>query len=88
MALQGHDHAYLRTYPLRGGVAVKSPAQGTTYVVSVAGTKYYEQDDHDYTEVGFERVSTYQVIDIRGRQLTYRAFDADGRAVDEFVINK
>jgi len=89
MALQGHDHAYLRTYPLREGVAVKSPAQGTTYVVSVAGTKYYEQDDHlDYTEVGFERLSTYQVIDIRGRQLTYRAFDVDGRVVDELVIHK
>jgi hypothetical protein len=90
MALQGHDHAYLRTHPMRGGQRVDSTADGTTYVVSVSGTKYYDQGDFDYTAVGMTRVSTYQVLDIQlyGDRLIYRAYDIDGNLRDEFVIEK
>src|SRR5690606_26571695 len=41
MVLQGHDHAYLRTYPMKAGKRVDSAAEGTYYVVSVSGTKFY-----------------------------------------------
>ncbi|HOH31543.1 MAG TPA: metallophosphoesterase family protein, partial [Candidatus Hydrogenedentes bacterium] len=89
MALQGHDHGYLRTRPMRGGKEVASPAEGTIYVVSVSGTKLYDVEQHEYAEKSLERVSTYQIIDIEtGNQdkLTYRAYDMDGNVRDEFVI--
>ena len=90
MALQGHDHAYLRTYPMRDGHRVESPKEGTIYVVSVSGTKLYPQDPHDYTQVGLDKLSTYQLIDIatNPNRLTYRAFDVQGTVKDEFVIEK
>jgi acid phosphatase type 7 len=90
LALQGHDHAYLRTYPLRGSQRVASPKDGTVYVISVSGTKSYSQPPHDYTEVGFTKVATYQVLDIQisGNRLVYRAYDIDGKLHDEFVIEK
>ncbi|GMU91420.1 MAG: hypothetical protein AMXMBFR4_04780 [Candidatus Hydrogenedentota bacterium] len=90
MALQGHDHAYLRTYPMKDGKPVASPGDGTIYAVTVSGTKYYEQEQHDYAEVAFPNVSTYQVIDIytRPNQLTYRAYDTLGNVRDEVVIEK
>ena len=88
MALQGHDHAYLRTYPLRGGQRVDNPASGTTYVVSYSGTKAYPQDAHAYAQIGFTNVPTYQVLDVAGRRLTYRAFDQSGRVRDELLIEK
>ncbi|MFO1496902.1 MAG: metallophosphoesterase [Verrucomicrobiota bacterium] len=88
MALQGHDHAYLRTYPMRGQHRVESPAGGTTYVVAVSGTKMYLQDPRDYAAVALTNVATYQVLDLAGRRLTYRAFDAAGRTRDELVIDK
>lgn len=90
LALQGHDHAYLRTHPLRGGEAVDSPGEGTIYIVSVSGTKYYDQGDYDFTAKGFTEVSTYQVLDIRidGNRLTYKAYDNEGGVRDEFVIEK
>lgn len=91
IAFQGHDHAYLRTHPMRDGKAVPSPAEGTYYIVSVSGTKYYEQEDWDYTERGFANTSTYQVIYIEtgnGNRLTYRAYDIAGNVLDEFVIDK
>lgn len=90
LALQGHDHAYLRTWPLKANERVASPAEGTVYVVSVSGTKMYDQGDRPYTEVGFTKVSTYQVLDIQveGNRLTYRAFDKQGQVRDHFVIVK
>ncbi|MCP5524911.1 MAG: metallophosphoesterase family protein [Verrucomicrobiales bacterium] len=90
LALQGHDHAYLRTYPLKGSERVGNPADGTVYVVSVSGTKMYDQAPRPYTEVGFTKIPTYQVLDVRveGNELTYRAFDNQGRVRDSFVIRK
>ncbi len=90
MALQGHDHAYLRTYPLKNSQRVASPKEGTVYVLSVSGTKMYRQDQHDYTEFGMSNVATFQVLDIQisGNRLLYRAYDLDGKLRDEFVIEK
>ena len=90
MALQGHDHAYLRTYPMKDGHRVESPKEGTVYIVSVSGTKLYPLEPHDYTQVGLDKVSTYQTIDIatNPNRLTYRAYDVQGTVRDEFVIEK
>jgi hypothetical protein len=90
LALQGHDHAYLRTYPMRGQQRVTDAKDGTIYIISVSGTKYYDQPKRDYTEVGFTKLSTYQVLDIQinGNKLVYRAHDIDGKVRDEFVIEK
>jgi len=91
MVFQGHDHAYLRTYPMKGEKAVGTAAEGTYYVVADAGTKYYKQEKHAYTALGFTNVSTYQIINIDtdcGDRLSYRAYDADGKVRDEVVIDK
>ncbi|GAC1473274.1 MAG: hypothetical protein NVSMB9_21620 [Isosphaeraceae bacterium] len=90
LVLQGHDHAYLRTYPLRQGARARSANEGTVYVVSVSGDKYYEQDSRGYAEVGFTHISTYQTIDLlaREKRLRYRSFDSTGRQVDHFSMEK
>ena len=90
MVLQGHDHAYLRTYPMKDNRQVNAPKNGTIYVVSVSGTKMYSQGDYDYIEKGFTKTSTFQVLDIQisGDRLVYRSYDLDGRIKDEFVIEK
>ena len=90
LALQGHDHAYLRTWPMFNQKRVATPADGTIYIVSTSGTKYYDQGEFDYTEVGFTNTNTYQVIDltIDGDKLVYKAHGADGKVLDEFVIEK
>ncbi|HOZ45821.1 MAG TPA: metallophosphoesterase family protein [Candidatus Hydrogenedentes bacterium] len=91
MVLQGHDHAYLRTPPMNNRHKVDSPAEGTIYVVAVSGSKYYPQEDRDYTAVGLEDTSTYQIIDIQTEPtdtLTYRAYNQMGRVIDEVVIEK
>jgi len=90
LALNGHDHAYLRTYPMKGEERQLSPADGTIYIVSVSGTKFYDQAEHDYTEFGMTRVSTFQVFDIQisGDRLVYRAYDLEEELRDDFVIER
>lgn len=87
MVLQGHDHAYLRTDPMRAGQK-RSPDDGTYYVVSVSGTKFYEQADRPYTAVGFAQTPTYQVLDVSPTSLHYRAFDMTGALRDEVSKRK
>jgi hypothetical protein len=90
MVFQGHDHAYLRTYPLHASERATSNGLGTTYVVSVSGDKYCEQAPRVYTAVGLTNTSTYQTIDVEvpERRLTYRAWDDEGHEVDRLVIEK
>jgi hypothetical protein len=90
MALQGHDHAYLRTYPMKDQKKVGTTAEGTVYIVSVSGTKFYEQDPREYIEFGMTNVSTFQVLDIQisGNRLIYRSYDADGKLRDNLIIEK
>lgn len=90
LALQGHDHAYLRTYPMREGQRATEAGLGTVYVVSVSGSKMYEQAAHDYAAVAFPKVSTYQYIEVEpgGGRLRYRAYDAQGQVRDEFSLAK
>ena len=90
LALQGHDHAYLRTYPMRDSKRVATPAEGTIYMITFSCPKHYEQAPHDYTEVGFPDVPTWQLIDITPatRTLRLRAYDASGKIRDEFTIKK
>ncbi len=75
---------------MRGQQRVETAKDGTVYIISVSGTKHYEQAKHDYTEVGLTKLSTYQVLDIQiaGNRLVYRAHDVDGKVRDEFVIEK
>jgi hypothetical protein len=90
LVLQGHDHAYLRTYPLRAHRRAAAPDRGTIYVIAVSGDKYVDQAGRDYIEVGRTGLSTYQTIEIdpEGSRLDYRAWAEDGRLVDEFAIEK
>jgi len=91
IAFQGHDHAYLRSFPMKAQKPVQSFADGTVYLVAVSGTKFYEQGAYDYTAKGFVKTSTYQVIDIETtpkNKLSYRSYDIDGNVKDEFVIEK
>ena len=84
LVLLGHDHAYLRTYPMRNGRPARSINDGTTYVVSVSGDKFCEQRPRDYAEVAFTNRSTYQTIDVKPKEGTMilRAFDLSGKELD------
>ncbi len=90
MVLQGHDHAYLRTWPMKDNKPVNSTDEGVIYVVSVSGTKMYDLGAFDYAATAFADTATYQAIDIEidGNRLVYRAYDINENCVDEVIIEK
>jgi hypothetical protein len=89
MALQGHDHAYLRTYPMKAEKRV-DPGDGTYYAVTVSGQKYYDQKGGEAAEVLFPKTSTYQILRVSTNPdvLTYRAYDYDGKERDSLTLTK
>lgn len=87
LVLQGHDHAYLRTHPMRDGRRA-GDGQGTVYVLSNAGTKFYEQGTHDYAAASVADRQFWQVIEIdpATSRLRFRAYDDSGTQIDAFEL--
>ena len=78
LVLTGHDHSYARGY---------RTANGTVYATSNSGPKYYPMSNADWRRnratrrIHAAETSTFQVITIKGRSLSYTAVvSAKGRA--------
>jgi 3',5'-cyclic AMP phosphodiesterase CpdA len=95
LVLQGHNHEYSRSYPLRNGKktgdgeGVIANRQGTVYVVTnTSGPKFNKKkDDQFYHKVHIQNeLQMYAGITIEGDALTYQAYDVKGKKLDEFVL--
>jgi len=94
LVLQGHNHEYSRSYPLRNG-EIAGDAQkvleraGTIYAVAnTSGQKFNaKKKDLFYHAVHFQNEKQMFVgITINGKQLVYEAYDVEGQKLDEFVL--
>ncbi len=94
LVLNGHDHSYLRTKPLKDGRSVASVEGGTIYVTAVSCDKFYDIQRIPEAEVQLADQPTYQLVRIgrnwRGRPfLQYTAYGLHDQAVkDEFRLEK
>lgn len=95
LVLQGHNHEYSRSYPLRDGEIVgngDTPVlnrEGTVYVVTNAsGQKFNEKkEDKFYHKIHFQNEKQmFAGICVEGDKLTYQAYDVEGQKLDEFVL--
>jgi len=87
LVLQGHDHIYGRSNPMRAADAPEGEG-GTVYVISVSGPKQYELEDRDWMARSGEQVQLYQVIHVDGDTLHFEARTADGAVFDSFELRK
>ena len=95
---QGHDHAYLRgQVPMRSAPESGEDELETMFVVSVSGPKQgAPEPEHmeKYKEEGFSAVRVaantqfFQVIEIDGNQMTYKAYTTAGELYDAAVMEK
>lgn len=99
LVLQGHDHTYARGQtPKRSTDGEGEDALGTMYVTSVSGPKMYginkngikaaEEQYGLITDKTGEHIQFFQVIDIKGDRLEYRAYTATGSLYDAVAIEK
>jgi large repetitive protein len=89
LVLNGHEHIYLRTYPMNGG----KPAQegkGTTYVVAgTTGPKFYSLTQRDWQKVtDAELTQMYATVEMEGNDLKFVTKTVGGRVVDQFTLTK
>lgn len=89
IAFQGHDHAYMRTVPMRGHRPAAEGEHGTIYLVAVSGTKMYEQSLPAFAAFGITDTRSFQHIRVspEGR-LQYEAISAEGEVIDRFELYK
>lgn len=94
LCLQGHDHAYSRSYQTRltkelntnqGGMHV---IDGTVFAVSVSGPKMYASDKKKMMQRVAEGTQLYQLIRVEKDSIHYRALTASGELYDEFKLEK
>ena len=88
LVLQGHDHTYGRTRNVRSGLSVRDDDSGTVYVVSVSGPKMCESAVHPLMRRVAEDTQLYQIIEVDGDELVYRAYTATGELYDAFNLTK
>ncbi len=89
MVFVGHQHEYMRTYPIYQGQIQSDPqTYGIVYVMGNSGTKVYAAGaDFPYIDCE-ETGSNYQVIDIDGNVLTLTSKKANGELIESYTINK
>jgi len=87
LVLNGHDHDYERSNPMKAG-AVVAAGQGTTYVVSgSAGAELYD-NGHDFFTATSEKTENFLVLTIRTGSLGAKAYRADGTMIESFSLAK
>jgi 3',5'-cyclic AMP phosphodiesterase CpdA len=87
LVLQGHDHAYgrgMQKIPMPG-TKNTSP---TMYVVSMSGSKMYENDKPAWADKSGGHLQLYQLITVDSDILSYRSYTATGELFDAFELMK
>lgn len=88
LVLTGHDHTYARGMVVADSADMKAKTAGTVYIVSVSGSKQYQQDAKQWWQIGLTNTQTWQAVTVDGDRLSYRAYDASGRLADQFTITR
>lgn len=90
LVLQGHEHTYCRSYPIKNGRVAGAKEKGTTYVISVSGPKFYPTQTGNQelmAKTGMSR-QLFQVIQIGRDRLIFTSLDVTGEVYDYFTIEK
>ena len=90
LVLQGHDHAYARTFKVAGEKQVGPNEAGTVYTIAVSGSKMYTvtKPRPEIMALVKENLQTFQVIGVEPGVLTYESHTADGKLLDRFELRK
>jgi purple acid phosphatase-like protein/calcineurin-like phosphoesterase family protein len=88
LVLNGHEHNYERTRPLRGDKVQATAAMGTTYVIAgSAGAPLYDVGTSDFTAVS-KKTYSFLVLKARVGKLVLSAYDGGGAVLDTLTLTK
>ena len=87
IVLQGHDHSYARGINMPIGQSRAKP-DGPVYVVSVSGPKMYDIGLQNWMDRAASNTQLYQIINISGATLSFKAYTVSGDLYDSFDLQK
>ncbi|MCU6713095.1 phosphodiester glycosidase family protein [Paenibacillus sp. J5C_2022] len=89
VVMNGHDHVYLRTYPMKAMQPVND-GEGTVYIVGGStGPKFYDVVERYWQHVTFdEDTQIYVAAEIDGMETKFVVKTIDDRIVDQFSLVK
>ena len=89
LVLQGHDHNYLRTYPMKNSAKVKT-GKGTVYLTAnTGGAKFYPKKSRYWQAVDLQPYTQmYVAVMVDKNKLTVTAYDVNNTVKDSFTLTK
>jgi hypothetical protein len=88
LVVNGHNHTYERSVPIKGGAEV-SPEEGTRYMVTGgAGAPLYTGVDEAWFGLVAEPVNHYVIADFVGGTATFTVRDLSGNIIDEWTMQR
>ena len=87
IVLQGHDHDYERTKPLKDGMP--NDQEGVIYITLAGGGRplYFQRNNEDWSEK-FLPVYHFAHFEINGSNLKMAVYDKDAKVIDTLEIQK
>lgn len=79
LVLCGHQHVYMRTYPLRQG---QRNENGIVYLMGSAGAKYYTPAAFDYIACSISDKPVYTIVTVDEKGISLKTRDAVGNVLD------
>ncbi len=88
MVFVGHQHQYMRTYPIyQGEIQTEPKAYGIVYLMGNSGSKHYAAGA-GFPYIQCEEIgSNYQLLKIEGEVLTLTSLKADGELIEVYTID-
>ena len=89
LVFQGHDHNYVRSYPMKNKVRVKD-GEGTVYMIgNTGGVKFYPLKSRSWQAVNLQpKTQMYIAVTIENSIMTVGAYDVKNTLCDSLVIKK
>lgn len=90
LVLQGHDHAYSRSFPLKNHQRVSKGRKGTVYLMSVAGPKSYpiHQRHNHLFEKTAHKSQWYHSVMVKKNTIQVTTYNLNGTIDDTFEITE
>lgn len=92
LVFNAHDHGVKRTHPVKGGIAMQDPSEGTIYYVTGrSGTKTYkdiEEKEHSSFFYAPMEQPNYFVVEGTDERITVKTVLQDGTVIDTLTIDK
>jgi hypothetical protein len=88
LVLNGHDHDYERSKPMRGSTPGLTNADGTVFaVVGSAGAPLYDNGSDFWTAFS-AKTYCFAIMRVKAGLITFNAYHADGTPLDSTMLTK